>query len=187
MSDERPAVNLSALAEACVQDAEEDPVPLGDLWANQRAVFVFLPPLRSKAARMRLALVSEHLKPFRSLGAEVYLIGPNRPDQADRFEDAQKPDCELYVDPERHAYRAAGLLKEDRKASQSSGILRSLAALLGASFEDVKEGVEYGGLVVIVPPGRVVFAHAAHAVDEPLPIKQAHEALKNSGWSHLAE
>jgi len=49
----------------------------------------------------------------------------------------------------------------------------------------VAQGVELGGLLVVLPPGRVLFAYAAKDLDTPLPFEAADNALKNAGWSHL--
>ena len=98
-----PQAQLNTLASLSVVDSEGDARVLGTLWANQKAVLVFLPPLRSKSAKDRAAEAAAYLKALRSRGAEVYLIGPSFPGTAGQFEDAQPTGCELYVDTECHA------------------------------------------------------------------------------------
>ena len=145
MPDPHPAdaqVNLKALAALSVFDSEGDPIALGSLWQNQRAVLAFLPPLTSLAAEARAKQVGEHLQALRGRGAEVFLLGPSLVMGAVQFEARVAPRCEIYVDPERLIYRAAGLSKAEKPKTKTTLFMRSMKNLLGVSSEDIREGIE---------------------------------------------
>ena len=188
MADESPTpppVDLAALAAVEVLDCEDDPIAVGDLWLNQKVVLVFLPFLNTPAAGKRAAQVKAQLQSLRSLGAEVYLIGPDDSANAEKLEEALQPGCELFFDPKRRAFRSAGLRQEDPSSKKSSRILKSIKNLLGVNSADLQRGVEYGGVLVLQPQGHLAFAWAATDLEAPLPMQAAEDALKNAGWSHL--
>lgn len=183
-------VDLAALAAAVVRDSEGDKSELGKLWTNQKAVLVFLSALHeaalTAAARARTTQVAASLKALRLRGAEVYLIVPSESDYLERFEEEMKPGCVMYADPDRKAFRAAGMKRPSETGEKAKGLLGGLKSLLGSNGTQIMKDAELGGVVAILPPGRVAFARAAEDLSTPLPLSEVEDALKSAGWSHLA-
>jgi hypothetical protein len=69
---------------------------------------------------------------------------------------------------------------------KAKGLLGGLKNLLGSNGTQIMKDAELGGVVAILPPGRVAFARAAEDLSSPLPLSEVEDALKSAGWSHLA-
>ncbi|MBI3831446.1 MAG: hypothetical protein HY291_18145 [Planctomycetes bacterium] len=184
------SVDLAALSKAEVRDSEGDKSELGKLWTNQKAVLIFLSALHeaalAAAARARTSQAAAHLKGLRLRGAEVYLIVPSESVYLEPFEEELRPGCVMYADPERRAFRAAGMRRVSETGEQAKGLLGGLRSLLGTNGTQIMKDAELGGVVALLPPGRVAFARAAADLSAPLPLSEVEEALKSAGWSHLA-
>jgi peroxiredoxin len=61
-------------------------------------------------------------------GAELILVGNGQPQHAIDFRDTEHVESPLYVDPDLHAYAAAGLKRGLRSSLSPSVILRGLRA-----------------------------------------------------------
>lgn len=181
-------VDVEALAAHRVYDAEGDKVELGECWANQRAVLIFLRHFGSGFSTDQVEHLKGELKAIRSLGAEVYLIGCGDADTADAFQDRMNPDCQVYTDPSLEAFRIAGFHRGIwRTFGPRSMRLRFRGFLKGRRPRKPNGDVlQLGGAMVVVPPGRALYIYRSEFAGDLPPLDKAREALTHSGWSHLA-
>jgi hypothetical protein len=110
------------------------------------------------------------LPEIRRRGAELIIVGNGRPEYAIDFRDSDHVESPLYVDPEFHAYAAAGL-KRGLRSSLSVGVVRRGVR---AFREGERQGAtmgdpwQQGGLFIIRPGNRVDFSHISEeAGDHP--------------------
>ena len=104
-------------------------------------------------------------------GAELVLIGNGSRHFARAFRDEHAITAPLYVDPERRAYAALGMVRGARSAS---GVLRTLRNASRAWGEGFRQGPvqgdawQLGGVLVVRPGGRISYRHlSAAAGDHP--------------------
>ena len=95
---------------------------------------------------------------IRGKGAELVAVGNGSPEQAREFIESQRVSFPLYTDPERTAYKAAGL----RKAGKPSGRMawNALKALAGGHIQyDVRGSkTQQGGAFVFAKGGALRFS-----------------------------
>lgn len=110
------------------------------------------------------------LPDIRRRGAELIIVGNGQPQHAIDFRDTEQVESPLYVDPELHAYAAAGL-KRGLSSSLTPGvILRGLRAFGEGKRQGATMGDPWqqGGVFIIRPGNRVDFAYvSAEAGDHP--------------------
>jgi peroxiredoxin len=102
--------------------------------------------------------------------AELIIVGNGRPEQAIDFRDSEHLESPLYVDPELHAYAAAGLRRGLRSTLNPGVIVRGLHAFREGKRQGATMGDPWqqGGVFVIRPGNRVAFAYISEgAGDHP--------------------
>ena len=110
------------------------------------------------------------LPDIRRRGAELIIVGNGQPQHAIDFRDTEHVESPLYVDPELHAYAAAGL-KRGLRSSLSPGVmLRGVRALVEGKRQGATMGDPWqqGGVFVIRPGNGVELAYISEeAGDHP--------------------
>jgi hypothetical protein len=103
------------------------------------------------------------LEEIRRRGAELVIVGNGTPAQAADFRTAQHIDNPLFVDPDLHAYAAAGLQRGLRTALNLRTVGHGLRALRAGQRQGATQGDPWqqGGTFVITPADRVLFAHVS--------------------------
>lgn len=112
------------------------------------------------------------LTAIRRRGAELVIVGNGTPAQAADFRAAQRIECPLFVDPELHAYAAAGLRRGVLTAVNLRTIGHGLRAVRAGQRQGATQGDPWqqGGVFVITPSDRVLFAYVSEeAGDHPDP------------------
>ncbi len=110
------------------------------------------------------------LPDIRRRGAELIIVGNGQPQHAIDFRDAEHVESPLYVDPELHAYAAAGLKRGLRSSLSPGVILRGLRAFGEGKRQGATMGDPWqqGGVFIIRPGNRVDFSYiSAEAGDHP--------------------
>lgn len=112
-------------------------------------------------------------------GAELVIVGNGAPAFAKAFREDFALDGPLLVDPELHAYRAAGL-RRGRVELLSARLARNAVRALRAGHR--QHGVQgdpwqLGGVFVIHPGGSVTFAHRSREAGDHAPISEIIAAL----------
>jgi peroxiredoxin len=110
------------------------------------------------------------LPDIRRRGAELIIVGNGQPQHAIDFRDTEHVESPLYVDPELHAYAAAGLKRGLRSSLSPGVILRGVHAFREGKRQSATKGDPWqqGGVFVILPNNRVEFAYISEeAGDHP--------------------
>lgn len=115
-----------------------------------------------------MAHVDTILDAVQEAGARLVVIGNGNVAQAQQFREAQGVRCELLVDPELHAYAAAGLKRGVWASFQPGAAVGWFKARREGHRQGPIEGDPWqqGGAFVISPEARVLWAHVNdHAAD----------------------
>lgn len=110
------------------------------------------------------------LPDIRRRGAELIIVGNGQPQHAIDFRDTEHVESPLYVDPELHAYAAAGLKRGLRSSLSPGVILRGLRAFREGKRQSATMGDPWqqGGVFIIRPGNRVDFSYISEeAGDHP--------------------
>jgi hypothetical protein len=110
------------------------------------------------------------LPEIRGRDAELIIVGNGQPHHAIDFRDTEHVESPLYVDPDLHAYAAAGLKRGLRSSLSPGVILRGLRAFGEGKRQGAAMGDPWqqGGVFIIRPGNRVDFAYiSAEAGDHP--------------------
>jgi peroxiredoxin len=143
------------LAGMTVFDPDGREIRLGELWAAETVVLVFVRHFGCLFCRQQIAAIVPLRRRLKSLGAELVVIGHGSPEQARAFRDEQATPFPLFTDPTRQAYCAVGM----RRSLRSVLTLRVLARSINAGARGFRQtGVagdpfQQGGVVVIAPTG----------------------------------
>ena len=104
----RPPLHAGDLEDLVVQDHLGNDVRLGDLWRAQPVVLVFLRHYGCVFCRAQAVELHHSRERFAAVGAHLALVGQGTPDEAKRFRRAQSVDVNVYSDPTRQTFEAAG-------------------------------------------------------------------------------
>ena len=109
---------------------------------------------------------------IRRRGAELVVVGNGTPAQANDFREERQITFPLLVDPEMHAYRAAGL----RRGIRDTMNLRTMKNAVQSFRKGFRQGAvqgdpwQLGGAFVISQRGKVLYRHVSReAGDHPEP------------------
>lgn len=103
----------------------------------------------------------EHRGQLDRAGAGIVAIGNGTPEQAKEFLDKSGFTGELYVSPDRAAYRSFGLVRGRFRTLGPASILRALRALASGFRQGSQGGDNWqqGGLFLLGPVDSVRFVH----------------------------
>jgi peroxiredoxin len=91
-------------------DQDNKTVSLDELVANGPAIVLFWRHFGCGCGVDRASRLRDEIESFRSVGAEVAIIGQGQPVQAAAFAEEQSLDVQILTDADRSTYRAYGLL-----------------------------------------------------------------------------
>ena len=123
------------------------------------------------------------LQEMRRRGAELILVGNGQPQHAIDFRDTEHVESPLYVDPELHAYAAAGLKRGLRSSLSPGVILRGVRAFREGKRQGATLGDPWqqGGVFIIRPGSRVDFAYISEEAGDHPSAQAILSALDKSG------
>jgi peroxiredoxin len=138
-----------------VFDPDGREIRLGQLWANETAVLVFVRHFGCLFCRQQIAALGPLRERVRALGAEVVVIGHGSVAEARAFRDEQAAPFPLFTDPTRQAYRAMEMRSGIGSILAPGVLARSLNAWRNGFRQTRVAGhpFQQGGVVVIAPPG----------------------------------
>jgi hypothetical protein len=130
--------------------------------------------------REQVAQLRDALDEIRAAGAELVVVGNGRPEHARDFREAQGVRFPLLVDPDLASYAAAGLRRGVLSTIGPRSLGHALRALRGGARQGVTRGDPWqlGGVLVIRPPGAVVYRHASREAGDHPPVHEILRALR---------
>ncbi len=131
--------------------------------------------------REQVAQLRDNLKAIRARGAELVVVGNGRPDQAADFRAEQQLTFPLFVDPELHAYAAAGLKRSIMSAISPRVFGHALRAFRAGKRQSWTQGDPWqqGGVFIIRPDGKVPFAYVSEEAGDHANLTDILAALKS--------
>jgi peroxiredoxin len=159
--------------DALILDRSGGAVRLAGCWAEQPTVVVFLRYFGCPFCQAQVVALREDHKRFAQLGARIVLVGQGTPTDCAGFCDRTHVEFDVFVDPERVAFRAFGLA--EGTMNQIAGPAVALPWMrLQARKETRQRGlgggsfVQMPGTFVVDGAGIVRFAHRnRHVADSP--------------------
>jgi hypothetical protein len=107
---------------------------------------------------------------IRAQGAGLAFVGNGTPAQARAFQARYTPDVDVYTDPAREVYLAAGLRRSVMGTLSPRSLLTGLRTTLAGHVQTRLEGdpFQLGGLLLLAPGGEVRFSQRfREAADRP--------------------
>jgi peroxiredoxin len=168
----RPAVG-DAAPDAQILDRIGAPARLSERWAEHPAVLVFLRYFGCPFCLAQVVSLREEHVRFARLGAKVVLVGQGTPTDCAAFCDRKHVEFDVFVDPDRVAFRTFGLPERGiMQVASPAALLPWLRHELKA--ETRQRGLRGGsfmqmpGTFVVDDTGIVRFAHRnRHVADTP--------------------
>lgn len=119
---------------------------------------------------------------LRKVGAELVVIGSGAPQFVRGFREVTGYDGPLYVDPSLASYQAAGLHRSGWRIVHPKVALNAVRAACRGAFQGRTHGdiKQQGGVLVIVPPDRVVYRHASRIAGDNAPAAEVASALERA-------
>jgi peroxiredoxin len=138
-----------------VFDPEGSEIRLGQLWATETAVLLFVRHFGCLFCRQQIATIGPLREHLQSLGAEIAVIGHGSLEQTRAFRDEQATPFPLFTDLTRQAYCALEMRRGLRSVLTLGVLARSLTAWAGGFRQTRVAGdpFQQGGVVVIAPTG----------------------------------
>ncbi|MPZ24266.1 MAG: redoxin domain-containing protein [Dehalococcoidia bacterium] len=161
-----------ARGELPVLSPEGAQLQLRDVWADSPAVIAFVRHFGCIFCREQVRDLRARKGEIERLGARLIIVGNGTPEQADSFRTSMRGDLEVYTDPSRETYRAAGLRRGALAAMGPRTWIGTLRAAAGGSFPKGRMGdpLQLGGVFVVLPDGSTPYAHVSRfAGDHPKP------------------
>lgn len=113
-------------------------------------------------------------------GGELVVIGSGTPSFIAGFRETTKYDGPLYVDPQLVSYHAAGLKRGVLRTLNPLSLAHGVRALVRGNLQGRTQGdaFQQGGLLVILPPGRIVYEHVSDVAGDNAPAREVVAALQ---------
>jgi dehydrogenase/reductase SDR family protein 12 len=130
--------------------------------------------------REQVAQLRDEIGEIRSRGAELVIVGNGAPNFAAAFRQDFSLDSPLLVDPERRAYRAAGLRRGHIELLSPKVPLNALRALRAGSRQTGVQGDPWqlGGVFVIQPGGELTYRYVSLEAGDHPPVEEILAALE---------
>lgn len=122
------------------------------------------------------------LPEVRAAGADLTVVGSGRPDHARDFLATTHLDATVFCDPSLNTYRLAGLKRGIWRTYSPRSALHAIRTLFNGFFphKPAGDGFQQGGVLVIVPGGKILYHHAANTAGEPLPLDAILAAVRRT-------
>ncbi len=168
-------------ADLTVLTPEGDPVRLGDLWVERPLLLVLLRHFGCMFCKEQVARLREVLPEVRALGVDVAAIGNGTPFMAQAFVEDTGLDVPVFTNPERNVYTALGAVRPPWTFIFNPRLyVNSLRVLLRGFRQGPLQGDrgQLGGVFVILPGGRMPFAHRSQVAGDIPSNARVLEALR---------
>jgi hypothetical protein len=123
----------------------------------------------------------------RQAGGEIVVIGSGTPNFIAGFREQTGWTGPLYSDPELASYRAAGLRHAMWRNFTPVNAVFAVRALARGNFQGRTQGdpSQQGGVLVIVPPGRIVYEHTSKLAGDNAPADEVADALAGGASARM--
>jgi peroxiredoxin len=159
----------SALADATVIDALGVAHRLGDAWRERDVVLVFIRHFACIGCAEQIEVLRPRIGELATLGVGVVIVGSGNADQLAGFIDREHLDgVACFTDPERAAYRAAGLRRSRWGTFGPVALGQAARAFLHGHRNGRPQGDlhQQGGTLYITRAGIVGFYHSAASLGD---------------------
>ena len=121
----------------------------------------------------------QNLGTIRAKGADLHVIGCGLPAMAKDFERQYAIDTPILVDKTREAYKIAGFKRGVLRSMNPVAVLRMLRTLAAGYGIGKTQGDPWqqGGVLVVAPPGRIVYEYANGSPGDHPPLGDVLRAL----------
>jgi peroxiredoxin len=176
--------DLSKLADATVLTLEGEVAVVRDLWRGRPTVLAFVRHFGCLFCHELVAKLKDAVDPIEARGGRLVIIGNGSVDHARRFFADKGFDLShvtLVTDPGRSSFRAAGMGRGVGVTFLNGGSLgafrraRSAGHRITGAFGDV---FQLGGVVVVKPPGEVVYEYVSKFAGDDPDIEQVIAAVR---------
>lgn len=159
------------LAECVVLDRAGAPVRVGDTWASGAGLVVFVRQFGCVACAMQTQELLPRLGLLADLGVRTLVIGTGPVDALDRFvgrSGLAGARATVATDPERRAYRAAGMVRSSAWDTWGPPAWPGLARGTAAGHWNTIEGdpAQQGGALLVDRDGHVRFLRRSHVLGD---------------------
>jgi hypothetical protein len=184
-------VDSARLGRCLVKDENGDELRLSTLWKEKAAIIVFLRHFACIACRAHAAQVWSEREKYELGGAKLAFVGNGSADYILRFKtDLGIKDATIYTDPVLRSFTAAGF-KRGFFVSHGPKSVKNGIKLMSEGHSQKLPGAgagdlwQLGGLLVVLPDGRVTYQFISEALGDFPPEKdtahiirdEEHEAL----------
>ncbi len=116
-------------------------------------------------------------------GAELVVIGSGSAHFVAGFRELTGYKGPLYVDPELASYRAAGLRRGMWRNFNPVSLAYAFRAMVRGNFQGRTKGdaEQQGGVLVVEPPGRVVYEHLSKVAGDNAPAEEVTGVVEKIG------
>jgi peroxiredoxin len=152
-----------------VLDEKGQEVELGSLYKEKPVVLAFLRHFACPACFEHVAELRGAEGELAKKNAEIVLIGNGAPPFIPPFRERTGWKGPVYTDPTRSAYEQAGMHRRVLRFLDPRGLWGAIRAAFKGFFPgpEVKgDSLQLGGVLVLKPPGDVVFRHASRYVGD---------------------
>ena len=178
----RPPDDAGELSTIVLRDLDGREVRLGETWADQPAVLVFLRHYGCAFCRDHVRQLDRDRDRFDEAGVRLVLIGHGTCEQgADFLANLDAQELELLTDEDRAAYKAAGT----KQATVGElvgprmlvrGIKRSLASRTHQG-RIIGNAAQLAGVLLVTPDGSIPYAHLSEDASDNPPNDEVLEAV----------
>jgi len=130
--------------------------------------------------REHVAQLRHEIEAIHAAGGELVVIGSGTPNFIAGFRDTTKYQGPLYVDPQLASYQAAGLKRGLLRTLNPLTIAMGVRAITRGNFQGRTQGDNYqqGGVLIVMPPGRIVYEHVSDVAGDNAPAREVVAALQ---------
>ena len=132
--------------------------------------------------REHVVQLHRQIDPIHAAGGELVVVGSGTPSFIAGFREQTGWTGPLYSDPSLASYRAAGLQHAMWRNFTPLGVVYGARALARGHMQGRTQGdpSQQGGVLVILPPGRVVYEHVSKLAGDNAPAAEVAEALRTA-------
>ncbi|MBV8194094.1 MAG: AhpC/TSA family protein [Candidatus Dormibacteraeota bacterium] len=177
-------MDVRALSEAAVLDADGGRFRLGDLWQDRPAVVVWLRHFGCVYCREQAGEFTAAAAELDSAGVRLAFVGNGTPRAARWFRDRFTRGATVVTDPKLVSYRIIGARRGVFNTLGPHTWRHGLRALRRGARQGAVRGdpFQQGGVIVVAPDGRVAFEHISRAAgDHPDSVEVVEAAVHAAG------
>ena len=165
-------MDIVTFAHATVWQEDSNPIELNKLWREQTAILIFIRHFACVGCRAVAKQIWNDWEKYQKSGAKLYFIGNGSPHFIKAFkEDLKIEGATVLTDPSLVSFRAAVFRRGFLAALGPKSILNGVQLMIKGHKQDKYDDEagdlwQLGGVVAVVPTGKVVFHHISEALGD---------------------